>query len=150
MSMQGRPYRWLLPLVLVLGLVAPTIAQERPLTATCDSVEWEPLVGLDSAVIPVMVTYMVYTRRASEDTAIFATNLVSRDSERGLLWTVSSTVSGVLKAFVSCWSDSGHAASRCRRASTHPIPPILWLRRLRAFPIRTPQIKPSTTCSLVR
>ena len=74
MSRQGRPYRWLLPLILVLGLVAPAIAQERPLTATCDSVEWEPVVGLDSAVIPVMVTYMVYTRRASEDTAIFATN----------------------------------------------------------------------------
>jgi hypothetical protein len=83
MSMQGRTYRWVLILILILGLVAPAVAQERPLTATCDSVEWEPVVGPDSAVIPVMVTYMVYTRRAGEDAAIFATNLGKQRLRKG-------------------------------------------------------------------
>ncbi len=83
MSMHGRPYRWVFLLILVLGLVAPALAQEQPLTATCDSVEWEPVVGQGSAVIPVVVTYMVYTRRASDDTAIFATNLGKQRLRRG-------------------------------------------------------------------
>src|SRR5215475_3457330 len=83
MSMHGRPHPWVFLLILVLGLVAPALAQEQPLTATCDSVEWEPVVDQGSAVIPVVVTYMVYTRRASEDTAIFATNLGKQRLRRG-------------------------------------------------------------------
>src|SRR5215471_1974176 len=83
MSMHSRSCGWVLLLILVLGVVAPALAQERPLTATCDSVEWEPMVGQDSAVIPVMVTYMVYTRRASDDTAIFATNLGKQRFRKG-------------------------------------------------------------------
>jgi hypothetical protein len=83
MSMQARPCRWALLLILVLGLGASAPAQERPLTATCDSVEWEPVVSLDPGVIPVMVSYMVYTRRASEDTAIFATSLGKQRLRKG-------------------------------------------------------------------
>ena len=83
MRMQSRPCGRVLLLILVLGLVAPALAQEPPLMATCDSVEWEPMVGQDSAAIPVMVTYMVYTRRASDDTAIFVAHFDKQRFQRG-------------------------------------------------------------------
>jgi hypothetical protein len=62
-------------LLMVLGLGATAAAQERPLTATCSNVEFEPVVSLDPAVIPVMVTYMVYSRREREDNDIFSAKL---------------------------------------------------------------------------
>jgi hypothetical protein len=83
MSTTGRTCRWALLLILVLGLVATAAAQEQPLTATCNNVEFEPVASLDPAVIPVMVTYMVYNRREREDNDIFSAKLSTERLRRG-------------------------------------------------------------------
>ena len=83
MSTTGRGGRWALLLVLVLGLATGVAAGERPLTATCDAAELEPVARPDPAVIPVMVTYMIYNRQASEDLDIFSTKLGKERLRKG-------------------------------------------------------------------
>jgi hypothetical protein len=84
MSIRRPIGRWALLLILALGLRATAGAQEeRPLTPTCDNVELESVGGPEPGVIPVMVTYMVYNRRASEDIEIFSAKLGKERLRRG-------------------------------------------------------------------